>query len=287
MKPPINYSIVITTYNNPAHLKLLIQDIHTCTKRYLPSEIIISDDCSSGNDVFFVAKRFSTRSIPIRALKLKNHAGPLYAEAAGLNAVKTEFAIVLHADTRLVGDCQIEMYNDPLSVLASFVSQTSDASAVSLYSLAIENSIHVQRGPRSLGIDGMPYSYYMDYRFASLFEIEAWHRDFSCDGNIYALRMDAYNKVNGFDVDFAPYLFYHDDFFARARQKGYHVYFTRDTVAYHPRYADKPEGTLAIADGRLYTLKSELFAERWGGSSMWSADILTGERVIKEYIGRQ
>jgi len=281
------YSIIIPTFNCASELRQLLEDIIEITKRYRPRVILVSDDGSTDDETKYIPRIYTSSLFPMKLIENEEHKGPFYAERAALEEVDTEYAIILHSDIRLQGKPPVEnLYSDILSVLISYISQTDDALIVSAYSLALDNPKKVHYGPRSLGRDKLPYSYYRRFNFYTIRGIKPWCREFSADGAIYALRMKCYREVGGFDEAFAPYLYYHDDFCARARQRGYHVYFTKDVVAYHPRFQNKPQASLAVVNPDLYTNHADAFKIRWKDSPVWVRASLEGPTRITEWIGR-
>lgn len=269
-----NYTIVIPAYNCAHELRQLIADIQINCQKYKPKSILIVNDCSIDDDTKYIANIYTSSELSIKCLQMPEHLGPLHTEQAGLDAVNTDYAIVLHSDTRLSSNSKVNnVYSDVLSLLACYIDKTPDAIAVSAFSLCIENPKKIRNGPRSLGIDGLPYSYYREFNFATLRRVRFydWKEVFSIDSDIYALRMKYYHEIK-FDERFAPYLYYHDDFFARARLKGYRTYLTQDAVAFHPRFANKPEGSLAIINDELYTRNLRLFKDKWQDKFAWSEE---------------
>lgn len=312
----MEYEVVITTFNNTIldrymsdgrynhYLDYLIDDIHSATIRYLPKRIILVDDCSTDDITPYKASYWNTSRIPITHISTKEHKGPFYAEQLGLSNVSTPYAIVCHADARLQGYFQnpythpngrvpfvIKVYDDPLSVLVSYLDQTGDAIAVGCSSLTLPcNPIGnlVANGMRSLGIDRLPYTYRRKFKFDTLLlnKYYTWQECYSIDDICFALRMEFYNKI-GYNEKFAPYLYYHDDFYARAREQGYRTYFTQETVTYHRNTKQKPLNSLAIVHDEMYEDQAEAFHERYDDTILWKEQSFARTlEVVHTYRGR-
>jgi glycosyltransferase involved in cell wall biosynthesis len=283
----MDYTVIIPAHNCNKELRILLEDIHATCHKYKPKEIFIVDDGSTDKEAQYLANIYTSSQIPIKYLEYGKQLGPFYAEQHGLDNVTTPYAIVLHSDVALKSSHNLPIrYDDTLSVLACYLHKTNDAVAVSAMLLNIQDSNYIVRGTRSLGRDYLPYSHQKEFYFPSLLNVkwDRWRRVLSCDGCMYAIRMDYYHKIR-FDELFAPYLYYHDDFFARCRSSGYHLYFTYDIAAYHPLYSAKPEGSLAVVTNEMYREKSNTFLTRWGkNAEAWSERSLGKNVQIIEEI---
>ena len=284
----IDYTVVIPAYNCAAFLRVLIDNIQSNCRKYRPQSILIVDDgsCDDDNATKFVANIYSSSSLPIRCIPTE-HRGPLFAEQTGLDAVNTDYAVVMHSDTRLLHKFykRDDVHSDTLSVLASYISQVSNAVAIAPFTMCYEMPNRVQTGPRALGIDKLPYSYYRQYEFDGLKKVKYndWKEIYSCDNALYIMRMSCYNEIR-FDEAFAPYLYYHDDFFARARLKGFCTYITQDVIAFHPRFIKKPENSLSIMSDELYQRNRKLFLSRWTDNAAWTEKSFKQQVLKKELI---
>jgi len=286
----IDYEIVIPAFNCADELKQLFEDIHETCDRYKPKRIIVVDDASDDDETKYVGNIYHSRHFPVKTLVVNQHKGPFYAEKLGLDSVQSEFAIVLHSDTRLNVKIEVpdrlkpiwrrdlfiklskRLISDTLSVLASYISQVENAAVVTCYSLDDRKTVKVSRGRRALGINKIPYSHYMEANFFTLKQADRfynWQYIYSMDSNIYAVRTKVYKEI-GFDELFAPYWLYHDDFCARARQAGYQSYLTQDVVAFHPLTKRKHPASLAIIIPDVYFTQSQHFIDRYDESALWT-----------------
>lgn len=291
-----NYTLLIPHYQDYDNLVLLLKDIHDSNHKHQPQKIIIVDDSSYDDRVRFIHKQYASSQLPPIELRVINHQGPFYAESYGLDKITTDYAIICHSDTRLLGNVKsvlpdgVKFFDDVLSVLYHYITESKDAVAVACPTVWEGDWTHVQftdpnkildpiriiGGIRGMATEGIPYSVYRDLQIGPIKSVtlDDWQRVCSIDNSIYALDLNKYREVGGFDKLFAPYGYYHDDFFGRCRMKGYHTYSTQDTIAYHPHGRDKPKGSLATYDGDRFLADIKAFKDRWNQHAVWQSDAL-------------
>jgi glycosyltransferase involved in cell wall biosynthesis len=270
-----NYTVVIPYYNDYTNLCLLLQDIARTNQRFRPEKILIVNDGSTDN-IFDIPDKYNIDLLPEISLITIDHSGPKEALIRGLNSVETDFSIVLHSDARLLTKfTNSYVHKDVLSVLYYHCSDADDAISVSCFSLhsyGIDKSMdYITGGFRSIDTTmnktEMVVPYY-NYRFKSLVKdsLSGWFRVFSVSSNIFTLNMNIFREVGKFDDSVSNHRYFLDDLFAKSRSKGYHVYFTYDTVIFHNENENKPEKSLAIEAPEDW---SE-FCEKWAGDKVWT-----------------
>jgi len=264
------YTIVIPVYKDYENLRNLLNQIMEAN--YSPTEILIIDDGSRRDDMKYLGSVYSTNDTKVKVFRLDKHSGPYYAEVAGLDLVKTEYAVVLHSDTSIQGDLRVE-HSDVLNVLLSYIDQTDEATAMSCFGVDINNPRIISKSPRVLGDDKIPYSQYLMYDFPSLVPALKWREVLSFDSGCYVLRMSTYEKL-GYREKYAPYKLYFDDFLARAREEEARAFYTTDTVYYHPySYQQKPKASLAVVPENWSEVANK-WTEEWSSSSLWQSSSL-------------
>jgi len=270
-----DYSIVIPYYNDYNNLCLLLQDIAQTNQRFKPQKIIVVSDGATDN-VSDIPERYNIDLLPEISLIEIPQSGVKKALVAGLNQVSTKYSIVLHSDVRLLtNNTNSYIHKDVLSVLYYHCSDVEDAMSVSCFSLSnlsnTKNKDYVSRGYRVIHISGTDSSilvHYSSHRVIGLIKdsLWTWFRVFSVSDNIFTLNMNLYHEVGGFDDTISDYGFFLDDFLAKSRVKGYHTYFTYDTVAFHKFDAEKPEGSMAHINESDW----QDFCDKWAGDPAWT-----------------
>lgn len=293
---PSDYTLLIPHYQDYDNLVWLLKDIHDTNHKHQPQKIIIIDDGSYDDRIRFIPQQYKSNRLPPIELRLIKHQGPFYAETYGLDRVSTNFAIICHSDTRLAGNVKQvipsneKFFEDVLSVLYHYITESHDAVAVGCHTVwegdwsrinfkdpkNILDPIRITGGLRGVGIEGIPYSLQFGKQIGPLKRVtlDDWQRVYSINSSIYALNMKYYRMMQGFDKTFAPYGFYHDDFFARCRGQKLHTYLTQDCIAYHPHGRDKPDSSLATYDGDRFMSDMKIFKDRWQENPMWLSDSL-------------
>ncbi len=208
--------------------------------------------------------------------RLDGHYGFPTAVREGLEQVDTDYAVVLHADTRLVGKLKLQqkdtpaVIKDPLGAIVHYLSTTDDeVIAVSPFSLMIGASRNVVGGMRMLGDGNIPTSRFRGNFFEPLRNIEIynWTSVHALDHHCIAIHMHAYKECP-LDVS-CGHFFCFDDWATQVRKEGYYLYLTSNTVVYHPAKKEKPEGSLSIPSEETYTAGLQLFQEKWGKTDLW------------------
>tara|TARA_B100000949_G_scaffold119367_1_gene105549 strand:- start:744 stop:1625 length:882 start_codon:yes stop_codon:yes gene_type:complete len=293
MKYRIDYQVVIPVFDEFDNLDTLLGHIAKTNIDYQPQSIIIIDDGSTDDRIQYADGLLGGQGLPPIKVYRKAHEGPYSAETFGLEKVITPYALVMHSDVQLMGNGPpVELHKDPLSLLICYLAQTNDAVAVSCYGLNINDTDFIVKGNRVLDTKGIPYCPFVGTFFYSQYRISLfrWHRVISLDSHCYALNMEIYKQLDGFSEDFAPYGFYHDDFFARARQNKKHSYMTQEAAVYHPLVVtdiwgatNKPEGSMAVLEGKELITKFQL---RWGTHTILHEQSLLNNPLSVEEIGR-
>src|SRR3990167_9239627 len=103
----MSYTVVIPTYHNFDGLAILISNIATVTKKYKPESIVIVNDGYDEQTKYASEILASELLPPITVINIP-HSGPLVAMQTGFDSVKTEYAIFLHDDTRLINHLSIQ-----------------------------------------------------------------------------------------------------------------------------------------------------------------------------------
>lgn len=264
------YTILITHYKEPKRLQLLIEDIHDTLNKYMPKSILIVDDCSGMNDRLKSIKNiYSTGSLPIRLLQTQSHSGPYHAVTRGLDSIDTEYAVVMHSDTELIGEAKPVKYKDCVGYLYNCCQSIPKASIVTAFGIDVNNYSLISKSNRGIGVDKLPFSIQVMYTYESLARPWRGLREVaSIDSGCYAIEMDTYHEL-GFREKYAPYKYYLDDFCARCRGIDKHVYLTSYTVYYHLySYKRKPNGSLAVASAITQDML-DTWREEWDGHQLW------------------
>ena len=303
-----DYTLLIPYFDDYDNLVMLLKDIHDGNLRDHPQQILIIDDGSYDDRIRFIHSQYSSTNLPPIMVRRMTHQGPYYAETYGLSLIKTPYTIVCHSDTRLLGNVKdilpntSRIFEDVLSVLSFYIHEVAeDGIAVGCHVLWKSNwattpaemkgmqlqnvnapsPLYIVGGMRGIGIDGIPFPVHLTKQIESLkaVDLEDWQRVYSLSNYIYALNMKHYNEMGGFDEVFAPYGYYHDDFFGKCRMKGLHCYFTQDTVAYHPYEKEKPQGSLSTYDGDRFIRDIKMFRDKWSSHKTWTSDALNDFRI--------
>lgn len=302
----MSYSVVIPCYKNFEELELLLLDIAHTNKRHKPERIIVVND-SNDSSIQYAKGLLSSELLPeIETIDIRQHLGPLGAFEVGLDSVTTDYAILLHSDTRLSNENSVngqkftsimngtkymftvDIYDDPLSVLYSYIKQTKDAGIVACHTLQREHYRYIAGGIRSLGRDRLPYSNTRNYMFETLWLYgkhvagEAWQRVHSVDSYAFAVKMEAYNKTK-FNHAYAPYLYFFDDFCARLRMNANHIYVTTDTVVYHPYTSKSIDGKKSKPKLEDYRKAVDLFKREYNLHPIWDGYALEEYYVSEVY----
>lgn len=262
------YTILITHYNEIKRLQLLIEDIHSTLDKYIPEKILIVDDCSDAN-VDRIGNLYSTSNLPIRILRTDEHKGPYYAAVKGLDNINTDYAVVLHSDSELVGEANPVMYEDCIGYLYKCCKTLDKAGVVTAFGIDVNNYSLISKSNRGIGTNKQPFSIQAMYTYDSLANAWGGLREVaSIDSGCYAINMETYNQL-GYQEKYAPYKYYLDDFCARCRSIDKHIYLTSYTVYYHLyTYKNKPNGSLAIATEITEEMK-DMWVEEWYGDGLW------------------
>ena len=315
----MSYTVVIPTYHNFDGISVLLSNIATITKKHKPTSIIIVND-GQDEQTQYAGEILSSELLPPIQVMNIPHSGPLVAMQTGLDAVKTEYAIVIHDDTRLTNHITIHGHEfidivqgrkirfrietgqqngkivqffmeDPLSLLYNHIidpySQESKVGMVSCCALNAQSPYFIQGGYRALGRNNFPFTPCKQSKFEKLWLYgqfvgpERWKPVHSIDTHIFIIQIEAYRQV-GFNPNYHPYLFGFDDFCARFRQTGYKIYFTTDTVVYHPKTSMNIEGKLSKPTPEQMKHAIGQFMEDWKNSDMWKIDAIEEVNTIQE-----
>lgn len=275
MPREILYTIVIPTFNSEKMLKNLLEDIFRERDLYPPSSILIIDDCST-DDTKYLPKFFNSEIIPVDYIKLDKQVGPLLAEKAGIEKVDTEIFISMHADVRLSTQ-NIKISEHPIDALACYLykakhERNEKTAVVAPWALQLSAPYLVQGGPRALNNDTCPFSMQRNFAFRPLVKSPAtrWESVLSTDSYCFAMFTEDYHEVGGFDEALAPYFFYHDDLFARVREKGHKIITTTQKVVYHLSTSNhKTDQFLSKSDPDLFEKNLEYFISKWKDNPIW------------------
>lgn len=271
-----SYSIVIPFYNDFENLDLLLKDISTTCIRFRPSTIIIVDDGSSEKvSEWFSFRRSEYALPPVKILRIPN-CGPAHATSVGLSKVESDYAFVIDSDIRLVVNTRGCKFTDVLSVCFWHTSLIKDVSALGCYLVdsyrdglsyhgVISKSAHILSNGQLNEIN-------RGYRIDPLLKLQLSFTDkvLSLSSSFYLLSMEAYREVGGFDDTFSPYGLYLSDFLARARDINYQSYITYETLAFHPKVSEKPEGSKA----KFSEVSISEFEKKWSEHESWTEDSL-------------
>jgi len=280
------YEVVIPYYDDYDNLCLLLQDIARCNQRFKPERILIVNDGSLDNRILEIPVKYNIDLLPTIELETIDHSGFKVALEHGLRSVKTKFATVVHSDTRLISNkTKVDLFKDVFSVLFFHIRDVEDAMTVSCFSLdSYNDSInkdYIVGGLRHMGSEGMIIHHHM-FRASGLIPImwTKWYRCFSVSDNIFAINVDLYKEVGGFDDNLSKHGLFLDDFLATSRVKGYHTYFTHETVAYHSRKKVLPENSFCEMDSN----DNEYFLDKWKDHSVWTEIALFRGVLIGDQI---
>ncbi len=276
MSREILYTIVIPTFNSEKILKNLLEDIFRERDLYPPSSIIIIDDCST-DDTKYLPKFFDSEVIPVDYIKLDKQIGPLLAEKVGIEEVDTEIFISIHADVRLSMQ-NIKISEHPIDAIACYLYKSKNErdeniAVVAPWTLQLSTPYLVQGGPRSINNDKCPFSMQRNYAFRPLVRAPTtrWESVLSTDAYCYAMFTEYYHEVGGFNEAYSPYFFYHDDLFARIREKGHKIITTTQKVVYHPSTSNhKTTQFLSKSDPDLFEKNLEYFISKWQDKPIWN-----------------
>lgn len=296
MSREILYTVVIPTFNSEKMLKNLLEDIFRERDLYPPSSILIVDDAST-DDTKYLPKFFDSESLSVDYIKLDKQVGPLLAEKAGIERVDTEIFISIHADVRLNVQ-SIKMSEHPMDAIACYLHRSKNerdekTSVVAPWTLQLSAPYLVQGGPRALNNDLSPFSMQRNYAFRPLVRSPGtrWESVLSTDSFCYAMFTEDYHEVGGFDVNFSPYFFYHDDLFARVREKGHKIITTTQKIIYHPTVSNhKTDQFLSKSDPDLFEKNLEHFISKWKDNPIWKwnaqYDIVQIQSLTGGWTGR-
>ena len=266
------YEVVIPYYDDYDNLCLLLQDIARCNQRFEPERILIVNDGSTDDRISEVPTKYNINLLPTIEVVNIDHSGFKSALEHGLSLVETEYAMIVHSDTRLISNkTKVDLFKDVFSVLFFHIIDVDDAMTVSCFSLdSYNNSIskdYISAGLRHMSGKGMVIHHHR-FRASGLIPImwTKWYRCFSVSDNILAMNVKLYREVGGFDDKLSQHGLFMDDFLATSRVKGYHSYFTHETVAFHSITNDKPEGSLS----RIENNDEEYFSEKWKEHPAWT-----------------
>ena len=316
----MSYTIVIPTYFNFDGISILLSNIATFTQKHKPHSILIVNDGCDEQTQYASEILASELLPPIHVINIP-HSGPLVAMQTGLDAVKTEYAMILHDDTRLTNHITIGGHvftntvlgqklrfrietarnrrgevvqffmEDPLSLLYNHIVDTfsieSNVGMVSCFALNAQSPYYIQGGYRALGRNNLPFTPCKQSKFENLWlygqfvESERWKPVHSIDTHIFIIKIDAYRQV-GFNPNYNPYLFGFDDFCARFRQAGYKIFFTTDTVVYHPKTSMNIEGKLSKPTPEQMKQAITQFMKDWKDSDIWALNAVEHIHTIQE-----
>ncbi len=292
----ILYTVVIPTFNSEKMLKNLLEDIFRERDLYPPSSILIIDDCST-DDTKFLPKYFNSEIIPVNYIKLDRQVGPLLAEKAGIEQVDTEIFVSIHADVRLSMQ-NVKISQHPIDALACYLYKSKHerdekTSVVAPWTLQLSMPYIVQGGPRALNNDTCPFSLQRNFGFRPLLKVPSlkWESVLSTDSYCYSMFTEDYHEVGGFDEEFSPYFFYHDDLFCRVREKGHKIIMTTQKVVYHPSTSNhKTEQFLSNSNPDLFEKNLEYFISKWKDNDLWKwnsqLDIVQVQQVTGGWSAR-
>jgi len=270
------YSIVIPAYNSYERLKALLEDIFRERDLYPPSVIIIIDDAST-DETSYLPKMFDSEILPIKYKRMPSQQGPLLAEKAGIEMVETDIFVSIHADVRL-GIKDNDPNKHPIDKIVCYLHKASKLSGynpgvVAPWTLQLEAPFLIQGGPRSRSNEGVPISTNRKRRFLSLVPIEStkFETVHSIDSYCYVMYKHIFDEAGGFDTEFSPYLFYHDDLFARVRLLNYNIFTTSQVLIYHPHaQIHKTNEFKSLVDEEIFEKNSAYFKSKWDDNEIWT-----------------
>lgn len=289
-----DYTIIIPTYNSENLLKNLLSDIIEQKDLYPPDKILIVDDCST-DETKYLHKIYGSEELPIYYHKMPEHVGPLLTEKTGIDKVDTTMFVVLHADTRL-GLVKNIRAEHPIDKMICYIVKSTELRGLSVAGVApwtvqLMAPHRVQGGPRMvMSNDGIPQSPYFDYRFASLANIKytRFESVHSLDSYGYACLTQAYHDAGGFDENFSPYFFYHDDFWGRVREKGSKLFASTEIIISHPTPSrqHKDETFLSRPDAKLIQRNLAHFWSKWEKHpGIWDRNAVLLSVVETRFLG--
>jgi len=272
-----DYTLVVPAYNCADQLHSLVEDIRAVTpEKYLPKRMILVDDASPDDNTRFAGPTLSTSALPIDVVTLDDHLGFPGAAIEGMKQVDTDYAILMHADTRLQAKLAfakpIKIYKDALGVLATYIQSDPEIFAVAPTTLLLEKRRFIVGGMRQVSRNVVPCSRLASMMFEPIRQNKflAWTSTHSLDTHCVAVQMQTYKEYPFFSE--MGHFFFFDDWCFELRKQGKHCYVTTDTVVFHSMNKERPGGSSAVATSESYSDKLKLWQEKWRDTGLCRFD---------------
>jgi GT2 family glycosyltransferase len=219
--------VVVPVYNQ---LALVAQCIDALAAQKGVGRIVMVDD-GSGSEIVEYAKHCPEQ---VRCIRMETNVGFVDAINTGMEAVSTEYAVIVNSDT-------VPVRADSLYAL---VMATHDAKALVggpklLFMGGSRYGVKgtIQHAGVGFNPDGVPYHPFMHlHRHTRAANI--MRRVHAVTGAVMAVRLDVWRSLRGFDSEFAPGVYEDVDYCLRANS----VYYFPHSEWYHLMHGSQSAG---------------------------------------------
>ena len=285
----VQYDIVIPHYKDEVNLSELLHDLVEYNKKHKPRFINIINDGEPSEDFITVVTEYS-KVLPIKCYSDERSGHVKILNDFILNS-DAKSIVVSHSDVRLNPNNANVQYIDSPSVLGYYMSSNRDVSGIGCFSVSNGKNFveqvsasdsYITGGARFNTDDGLKSE---KIGFKASFPLrdsfDSWTRCLSIEDKFFAINVDIFKKVGGFEEEFHEYYYYLDDYFATCRKTmGRHVVFTNETAVMHHIKTERPEGSYVLKGDQRKMFKR--FCGKWMASRIMRRESLRSDNEVTE-----
>jgi len=217
----MNFSIIIVNYNGKKYLSNCLQSIFL--NDYSNFEIIIVDNNSTDNSIFFIKKKFSEFLNKIKIISLTKNFGPAYARNQGVKIAKGKIISFLDNDT--------EVDINWLKTANSEFKKDKKLGCIQSKLLLLDEKNSFDYAGDYLNQFGL-LSHRATYKDYDTGQFNQKEIIFSAKSAGMFIRKDIFNLIHGFDTDYFIYV-EETDLCWRSWLKGYKTIYCPTSIVYH------------------------------------------------------
>lgn len=287
----VNYDMVIPHYKDEVNLSMLLHDLCEYNKKYKPRLINIINDGEPSEDFVTVVTEYS-KILPIKCYS-DEHSGHVKLLNNFILSSDAKSLVVSHSDVRLNPNNANVQHVDSPSVLGYYMSTNRDVSGIGCFTLSNGRNIveqvsasdaYITGGARfdtDRGLKSEKFGFKASFPLRDSFE--SWTRCLSVEDKFFAINVDFFKEIGGFEESFHEYYFYLDDYFANCRKNmGRHVVFTNETAVVHHLKTEneRPDGSYVLKGDQKKLFNK--FCGKWMASKSMRRESLRNDSEVNE-----